>query len=65
MENNHKMIGYLEERVTGLQAEINRLNKLIKSYTVVLNDYKKQARVDLPVNEFNEPFRKEEPIHVP
>ncbi len=52
--NNNNILGYFESRIISIQAQINNLQELVNHYRAVLNDYKRQNRVDMPMDEFQQ-----------
>jgi len=53
-ENNNNVLAYFESRIINLQAQINNLQELVNHYRAVLADYKRQNRIDFPVDDFQQ-----------
>ncbi len=51
MNEDKNFLSVVENRVIRLQTQINDLQELIKHYRAVLADFKRNVKVDLPVED--------------
>ncbi|HXH18384.1 MAG TPA: hypothetical protein VNJ07_04800 [Chitinophagales bacterium] len=54
MPDNNNLLSYFESRIISIQAQINNLQELVNHYRAVLADFKRQNRIDYPIDEFQQ-----------